>query len=372
VDWANERYVRVYVRDTADLLAVGWEGRAVLWELMRKCDRAGVVDFDGDVAVLAEMLRMPEEIVSLALPKLERRGVVERGDGTLVVPNFLEAQEASQSDKQRARESRARRRDRARHEQSQDATPASQNVTTTSHAVTAGHAESHAVTPCRAVPCRATPSLEDIVPAYAGTHPPERVEGDVPVAGALSAPASPALRAEPHHDHETPAQGKPDPVGAMPEGFALTVKPPSKTRRGKTLVKQGDEAFAVQVIAWLNAKRRAAGRTNGNYDPRSAVALKRVRWIRSKGWTLEMVLQALDLRVDVWRRAAESKGDDWTGNLHPDTALNTKLEGFVERAQAGDVVQAPATRHSHAGKAPGDDLRAIAAEMRRRHAERQP
>jgi hypothetical protein len=343
VDWPNERYVRVYVRDTADLLAVGWEGRAVLWEILRKCDRAGVIDFDGDTAVLAEMLRMPEEIVTGALPKLERRGVVERGDGTLVLRNFLEAQEASQSDKQRARESRARRRDRSRHEQSQDATAASQNVTLASHAVTAGHTESHAVTPCRAVPCRATPE-KNIVPAYAGTHPPERVEGGVPVAGALSAPASHALRAEPHYAHETPAQGKPDPVDAMPAGFLLTAKPPSKTRRDKTLVKQGDEAFAVQVIAWLNAKRRAAGRTNGNYDPRSAVALKRVRWIRSKGWTLETVLQALDLRVDVWRRAAESKGEDWTGNLHPDTALNTKLEGFVERAQAGDVVQAAPSR----------------------------
>jgi hypothetical protein len=343
VDWANERYVRVYTRDTTDLLAVGWEGRAVLWELMRKCDRAGVIDFDGDTAVLAEMLRMPEEIVSLALPKLERRGVVERGDGSLVVPNFLEAQEASQSDRQRARESRARRRDRARHEQSQDATAASQNVTPASHAVTAGHTESHAVTPCRAVPCRATPE-KNIVPAYAGTHPPERVEGGVPVAGALSAPASPTLRAEPHPGHETPAQGKPDPVDAKPDGFVLVTEAPRKRASGKAKVAAGDETYAGVVVGWLNAKRRAAGKTAGNYDPRSAVALRRVRWLRAKGWPVEVVLRALDLRVDVWRRAAESKGDDWTGNLHPDTALNTKLEGFVERAQAGDVVQAAPSR----------------------------
>jgi uncharacterized phage protein (TIGR02220 family) len=332
VDWANERYVRVYTRDTTDLLAVGWEGRAVLWELMRKCDRAGVIDFDGDTAVLAEMLRMPEEIVSLALPKLERRGVVERGDGTLVVPNFLEAQEASQSDKQRARESRARRRDRARHEQSQDVTPASQNVTTTSHAVTAGHAESHAVTPCRAVPCRATPSLEDIVPAYAGTHPPERVEGGVPVAGALSAPESPALRAEPYHDHETPAQGKPDPLDAKPAGFALT-PPLTHAERDHARAR----AVCRDVVAHLNTRTGRQGAERFDLIAKGSVTLC-LALVRA-GHTAEVIRKVIDAKVSEWGADPEM-----AKFLRPGTLLARKN---FERYAADLAEATPMQRHSH-------------------------
>lgn len=122
MDWENERYVRMYVRDTPDLLAIGWEGRALLWEMMRKCDRAGVLPFDGDTGMLAELLRMPCDVVTRALDKLMKRKIVDRGDNALVIPNFMEAQEAKQSDRQRQKESRARRR-----------------LAAMSHAVTGGH-----------------------------------------------------------------------------------------------------------------------------------------------------------------------------------------------------------------------------------------
>lgn len=109
MDWGNERYVRLYVRDTADMLAAGWEGRAVFTELLRKVDRAGLLDIS-DREVLADLLRMPREIVDVGLERLLRRGVVlEMAGGGLLVRNFLEAQEARQSDAQRQRESRARR-----------------------------------------------------------------------------------------------------------------------------------------------------------------------------------------------------------------------------------------------------------------------
>lgn len=114
MDWENERYVRMYVRDTPDLLASGWEGRAVLWELMRKVDRAGVVDFDGDTDMLAELLRMPSDVVERGLARLIKRNVVEQGSSALVIRNFMEAQEAKQSDAQRQRESRAQRQAKAR------------------------------------------------------------------------------------------------------------------------------------------------------------------------------------------------------------------------------------------------------------------
>ena len=113
MDWSNERWVKLYTRDTGDLLAVGWEGRALFYELLRKADRAGVVD-ETDPAILAALSRMPFEVVERVLPKLVARGCIEITDGAIVLPNYLEAQEAPRSDAARQRESRARRRDRAR------------------------------------------------------------------------------------------------------------------------------------------------------------------------------------------------------------------------------------------------------------------
>jgi hypothetical protein len=112
MDWSNERYVRNYTRDTADLIAVGWEGRFVFYELLRKVDRAGILDYGGDLAVVPDILRLPPEVFEVALPRLLKRGCVVQRDGVLVLPNFLEAQEASQSDAARKRASRERRRDR--------------------------------------------------------------------------------------------------------------------------------------------------------------------------------------------------------------------------------------------------------------------
>ncbi len=43
MDWSNEHYVRVYTRDTRDLLAITWQARALWWEMLRKADQSGVV-----------------------------------------------------------------------------------------------------------------------------------------------------------------------------------------------------------------------------------------------------------------------------------------------------------------------------------------
>jgi hypothetical protein len=161
MDFANERYVRVYTRDTADLLAIGWEGRLVLYELLRKVDRAGVIELDGDV--LPEMLRVPRNIFEVGWPRLLERGVIEAvtnrdGKSHAVVPNFIEAQEATQSDKHRQRESRARRRELARlgelgvTNRHATVTPRDER----SQTVTDGHSVPSRAVPSRAVPCTST------------------------------------------------------------------------------------------------------------------------------------------------------------------------------------------------------------------------
>jgi len=117
MDWSNERYVRIYTRDTADLLVIQWSGRALLWELIRKADRAGVVDSD-EPGVISELLRMPLDFVSEALPRLIERECITRatveGRPVLLIRNYIDAQEAAQTDKHRQRESRARRNERAK------------------------------------------------------------------------------------------------------------------------------------------------------------------------------------------------------------------------------------------------------------------
>jgi hypothetical protein len=111
MDWSNERYVRMYVRDTETWLELSWQARSVWMHVLRKVDRAGVLETRRGVRGIALIVAMPTEIVEVALPELLADGCLRPHPIGYVVPNFIAAQEAPQSDRQRSRESRARRRD---------------------------------------------------------------------------------------------------------------------------------------------------------------------------------------------------------------------------------------------------------------------
>lgn len=155
MDWANERYARAYVRDTADYLALSWQARGLWWELLRKPDRAGVIATNHGARGLAALVRWPLEVVEQALPELLADGCIKAFDGGYVIPNYLDAQESTSSGAQRQRESRERRRLQAVTNRDEDVTERQQNVTP-------GHTESRAVTPSRTVPYRAEPSYPDL------------------------------------------------------------------------------------------------------------------------------------------------------------------------------------------------------------------
>jgi hypothetical protein len=111
--WEDERYIRIYTRDTADWLALGWEAQSLLVALLRKVDRAGILMLGKTGARgVAGVTGFPLEVVERALPILLGDGCVRQAEGVLVVPNFRAAQESARSDKARKREQRAR--DRAR------------------------------------------------------------------------------------------------------------------------------------------------------------------------------------------------------------------------------------------------------------------
>lgn len=187
MDFANERYVRLYVRETTTWKLLPWEGQALLPQLLRLVDRAGVLDLGGVEpweAVAAHLPKWPEDVIRVGLDALMKREVVEIRD-SLVWPRFLEGQEMAASDAQRARESRAKRRELARHGIT-DRKRASQDERES-------NGESHGGTLNHAVPCHAKPeSLE--LKLLPGTDGPGSPGGDAPgssdddvIAGVLSA-----------------------------------------------------------------------------------------------------------------------------------------------------------------------------------------
>lgn len=148
--WDDERYVRLYTRDTGTRVRMPWEARALHAELLRKVDRAGILELDPEepIEALADLVRIPVDVVRMALGALERKEWVCINGSRLSIPNFLEAQETRQNDAQRKRDQRERAA--AKEKSTPDVTTGHQ----LSPAVTDGHS-----VPICAVPIRAVPSV---------------------------------------------------------------------------------------------------------------------------------------------------------------------------------------------------------------------
>jgi hypothetical protein len=122
MDYENERYVRVYVTETVNFLCLPWQSRMLLRALTPHFDRAGLIDIGEHepVKAVAAKLRCPEHFVSVGLSPLFRGPdspwELREHDGRRFIfwPNFTAGQEAKQSDRQRSKASRERRRDFAK------------------------------------------------------------------------------------------------------------------------------------------------------------------------------------------------------------------------------------------------------------------
>ncbi len=113
--WEDERYVRIYTRNTPDWAALPWESRATFYELCRHVDRSGYIALGkSGIRGLAAILLMPLPVVEAGIAGLLDDGCIKRVDGGLLVDHFLEAQETPQSDKLRKRIQRERDRDNKR------------------------------------------------------------------------------------------------------------------------------------------------------------------------------------------------------------------------------------------------------------------
>ena len=180
MNWSDERYVRLYTRDTPEWVALPWQAKALWPLLLRRMDRAGVIEVRPGarrVSMLAGLVQLPLELVEVGLAALLDDGCLVATTEGLVSPNYLAAQESRASDAKRQRDHRERRRSGML-----EGTP-SQNVTKR-------HDLSHGVTPSRAVPCLAVPSRTDeealsLAPVVATIKPARKPR--LPSAGALEA-----------------------------------------------------------------------------------------------------------------------------------------------------------------------------------------
>lgn len=146
MNFDDERFVKIYPRNTTNWKLLGWEGRCVLMMLFREVDRAGCLDIEGGMEGLALLLDLPPDVTERGFAACVKRGAVVQNGNLAIIPNFTRAQDARQTDRVRQAESRARRREVA---MSQNVTNAARTVTErdhVSHSVTDGHTESHDVT----------------------------------------------------------------------------------------------------------------------------------------------------------------------------------------------------------------------------------
>lgn len=192
--WGDERYVRLYTRDTPDWIDLPWQGRTVFYELLRKVDRAGLVPLgkSGNKG-LSRLLSLPLAVINTGLQALLDDGCVTKSDPYLLLPNFVEAQESRRSDVQRQRASREAARDSARASAIENAKKTNESAASMSQSVTDSH---ECVTPIRAQPCL----LSEGSSADAPTAPTKRsrarkprvvVEPAVPEAGVAPKPEKP-------------------------------------------------------------------------------------------------------------------------------------------------------------------------------------
>jgi len=162
--WADERYVRLYTRDTADWEMLPWQSRAFFPLLLRKVDRAGQLNMGKHgLRGVAQLVGVPEDFVDQGLAGLIEDGCVGMEGSVLVVRNFVAAQETPSSNAKRKSIERERKR------VSQSPT---ENCNDQNNHVTLGHAESRDVTASHAMSRDDLHSLPSLAfPEETYTHP---------------------------------------------------------------------------------------------------------------------------------------------------------------------------------------------------------
>ena len=131
MNFQDERWVRLFTRNTPSWVSMKWESRAVLPLLMRELDRSGCIDLGADgMDGLALLVMLPVTVVRDGVTDLVRRQTVVANGTKLVMPNFLEAQEIPKSDKDRAKAYREKKRSEALDNKVEEPKPETSRIVT--------------------------------------------------------------------------------------------------------------------------------------------------------------------------------------------------------------------------------------------------
>jgi hypothetical protein len=277
LDWLNERYVRVYCRDTPSWKVLPWEARALWLFLLRRMDRAGTMDLGKHGARgIAASVDMPLAMVEQHLATLLEDGMlVLEGDDSgarLRVPNYIAANETPSSPAERKRASRERARAIARMEAYSTVT----KPDIESRNVTKSHAESHAVTRSHSVPYRTVPSLPAAPPA------PSDPEGQPP-------PDPDGSREEPAERKKLSRESLPKEALQVAEAMAKHLH---ERDPGSRKLQPNSPEREKAVIAWADAIRLLHER-----DGRGWPLIAEVwRWARNDGFWSANILSGQTLR----------------------------------------------------------------------------
>lgn len=117
MNWSDERYVKLYTRQTATWRLWPWQSRALLPLLLQVADGAGLIDVGAKdpLAALAVLVMVPREVVEVGVEGLLADGTLERLPGRgYLIPKYIEAQEATKTERAKKADQRAGQRDKAR------------------------------------------------------------------------------------------------------------------------------------------------------------------------------------------------------------------------------------------------------------------
>lgn len=162
MDFSNERYVRLYVRDTTAWKLLKFEGQSVWTLLYRRADRSGVISLSGVEPWEAAVLHcdFPEEVAKVGMQRCLDRGWIVRDGDRLVFPKYIEANETPQSDAQRVREHRAREREARAKLKPPPVDVCNETLPRSNETLSNSNAEKRPVTSGNSVPYRAVPEEE--------------------------------------------------------------------------------------------------------------------------------------------------------------------------------------------------------------------
>jgi hypothetical protein len=188
MNWSDERYVKLYVRQTATWRMWPWQGRCVLPLLLQVANGAGVIDVGrrDPLQALSALIQVPVDVVQVGVEALIADGTIEVVPNGYLLPKFIEAQEATKTDALRKRDQRERERTKAR-ERTREAVTQSHEL---SRAVTQSHelSPSSPAQPSPAQPSSAQPSSAQPSSAQPSSAQPSPEETKKPLSTCVDRP----------------------------------------------------------------------------------------------------------------------------------------------------------------------------------------